>query len=346
MTRWSYLIGFGLLFALLFSGCASFIELKGKDYPASAKLNYEAGLKALGDENYEVAGNYFQLVKNKYSYSKYATVSELLISETYYRRDMFSEAITSFLIFIRNHPTHPCVPFAQFKIGESYFEQMPEDWWFMPPTHERDQKLTQDAMVSYERLINLEKARDYHFSSKFKPIKISTCDSRNYDQIRSMLYLSKKRVKTCMQRLIAREVYVAKFYLDKDKPMGAVMRLEAAVDEYPMVAEDLEFISLLAESYKQAHMYKRARATWRWVAQAHPTSTEASELDENLADLDEAEQDYIEDQKRRAEKRVPKEERWKKIREENNLQDLQPDPDPNDNDRIPLPDPQKMRRQF
>ena len=36
-----------------------------------------------------------------------------------------------------------------YRIGESYFEQIPSDWWFLPPSAEKDQASTRLAISAY-----------------------------------------------------------------------------------------------------------------------------------------------------------------------------------------------------
>ena len=323
---------------LLFAGCASFEELHGRDYPTSALLNYNEGLKYLDDENYEIAQKYFQLVKTKYAFSKYAAMAELRQADTIFRRDLYSEAVDSFKSFQRNHPNHACVAYAQYRIGEAYFEQITEDWWFMPPAYERDQKLTEKALKEHRRLVQLEKAKGYYFPPGFEPEKIEVCEDRDYLQQRSMIYLARERIDFNISRLVNREVFVAEFYLKNDKPVGAVVRMEGMFSDYPEAMADLELVLILARAYTEAHMYKRARATWRWIARNHPRSPEAREIGEALEDIDEAERRWILDRREEEAKTAKKREESEKVRIELGLQKLDPDPDPNADDKIPLVD--------
>ncbi len=330
------------LVAVWFAGCASFVELKGRDYPESASLNYQEGLRFMADENYEIAEKYFGLVKTKYAYSMYAPMSELLIADTYYRRDMFPEAIDNYRRFRRRHPTHPCNPYAQFRTGDAFLEQLPEDWWFMPPVYERDQVLTEKAVREYNRLIRMERAEDYYYPKTYRPETIGICEGRHYGQVRSMIYLSKKRTAETLRRLIDREVYAARYNLKNDSPRGAVWRLEGAFSKYPDTVRDRELVEMLAESYTEAHMYKRARAVWRWLAVVHPKHEKTAELDATLRAIDEHERDWKAEQAEKKEKNAPIEAERDRLRSELGLQKVDPDPDPDADAVIPLPDPSKL----
>ena len=136
-------------------GCTEFVELVGRDYQDSAKLNFEEGLRFLKKEDYEMAEKYFQLVKNKFSYSKLSKTAELLAADTKFKRDLYSEAIDAYKNFQRKHPNHGCLPYTQYMIAEAYYEQMPEDWWFMPPVYEKDLDLTEKALKEYGSLLDM-----------------------------------------------------------------------------------------------------------------------------------------------------------------------------------------------
>src|SRR3954466_6201761 len=89
------------------SGCATSEEAtKPVTYSMTAKQNYEKGLAELKDENYPEAQKYFQFVRSKFPFSKYAVLAELAIADTSFDRGNYTEAIDSYKQFMRLHPTH------------------------------------------------------------------------------------------------------------------------------------------------------------------------------------------------------------------------------------------------
>src|SRR4051794_13249624 len=92
---------------LLSSGCATGEDAtKPITYSLTAKQNYEKGLAELKDENYPEAQKYFQFVKQKYPFSKYAVLSELASADSQFQRGNYTEAIDAYKAFARLHPTH------------------------------------------------------------------------------------------------------------------------------------------------------------------------------------------------------------------------------------------------
>ena len=259
-----------LFLSLLLSGCATFEEIIGKDYQDSARLNFEEGVKYLKREEYELAEKYFQLVKNKYSFSELAKTSELMAADTKFKREQYLDAVDAYKNFQRKYPVHPCIPYSQYRISESYYEQMPEDWWFMPPVYEKDIEMTEKALREYKRLLNMEEAQDYYYPPDFRPEKITYCQQRQYLQIRAYIYAALSKKAYCMKRIIDRELYVANYYLDRKKPRGAIMRLERLFLDHPVTAESVELVEMLAKAYEEDHDMENAGRMWGFLAESHP----------------------------------------------------------------------------
>ena len=273
---------------VLASGCATFKELKGADYRDSAHLNFEEGMKYLHQEEYEVAEKYFQLVKDKFAFSMYAKTAELLIGDTLYMRDMHAEAIDAYKRFQRSHPDHACVPYTQFMVAEAYYDQIVEDWWFMPPVYEKDQETTEKALDEYRRLLYMMDAQNYKLPDDFKPARIVSCTGVDSEQERSYVMISREKIRFCLRRLVDREVYVADYYIKRDKPRGAVGRLEGAVKRFPAIADDLDILLKLAKAYEKADMYDKAGDIWKKLKELHPDAggVKGVDLDKKLKELE------------------------------------------------------------
>src|SRR5260370_14421917 len=91
-------------------GKASLREHKGS-YLESVKLNFEAGEEMLQKQEFDKAIAYFQFVRSKYPFSKYAALSDLKIAETKYAQKKWLDAASAYEIFIRLHPRHEEVPY-------------------------------------------------------------------------------------------------------------------------------------------------------------------------------------------------------------------------------------------
>lgn len=233
--------------------CASSDEAtKPITYSLTAKQNYEKGLAELKDENYPEAQKYFQFVKQKYPFSKYAVLAELAMADNQFARGNYTEAIDSYKTFARLHPTHEKVEdgYVAFKIGESYFKDMPDDFWLLPPSYEKDQSAVTDA------LRELDDFRKRYPDSQYM---------KKAEELR----------KQVLQRLVDHEVYVARFYLGGDHPKAAAMRLEGAIKRYPGSGREPELLVALGETYLHMNDPLRAKQTFQRVLAEHAGAQQA-----------------------------------------------------------------------
>lgn len=245
------------------SACAeSTSQQKTLSYADNAKLNYEKGLKELKDENFPEAIKYFAHVKNKYPFSRYATMSELKIADTFFQEEKFSEAADAYRFFIKFHPTHPQVTdgYASYRVCQSFVKQLPGDWFLIPPSHEKDQALVKQTAVELSAFL-----RVYPETKYVKEIE--------------------KLYRECLRRLIAHEMYVAKFYLDRDKPKGTIYRLEGVIREYPDAAVLPEVMLLLGRTYLETKEAQKAKQTLSSLIEKYPRDRHSRQARDLLKSL-------------------------------------------------------------
>jgi outer membrane protein assembly factor BamD len=246
-------LAFVSLLLVASADCATSEEAtKPITYSLTAKQNYEKGIAELKDENYPEAQKYFQFVKQKYPFSKFAVLAELAIADSHFERGNYTDAIDSYKAFARLHPTHEKVEdgYCAFRIGESYFKDMPDDIWILPPSYEKDQSAVSDAL----RELN-------DFAKKFPDSKY--------------LKKSEELRRQVQQRLVDHEVYVARFYLRGDHPKAAALRLETALRRYPGSGRDPELLLALGETYLHMGDPRRAKETFKRILDEFPTAPDA-----------------------------------------------------------------------
>ena len=222
-------------------------------YGDTARGNYEKGTRELKDENYPEALKYFSYVKSKFPFSGYATLAELRVADTYYAQDKFLEAIDAYKLFIKFHPTHPEVVngYAWYQICRGYVEQIPSDWFLVPPSHEKDQAATRDALRELATFLK-------------------TFPESPYQEKGRLLY------RKCLRKLADHELYVARFYLDRDKPKAAILRLETLLKRYPDAGADPEVMLLLGQTYLKPDQRGKARDTFASLVKKYPNDAYAA----------------------------------------------------------------------
>jgi outer membrane protein assembly factor BamD len=232
------------------------------EYSVSAQKNYDKGLKELERKDWVAASKYFGFIKSRFPYSKYAVLAELRLADAEFGAEQYVEAIDSYRLFIKFHPTHEMVAngYASFKIGEAYYKQLPGDFWMFPPSFEKDQSSTEDAVNELKSF--LDKYPESPYRAKAKEILVQVG-----------------------KRLADHEWYVARYYWDRGKPMGTVLRLRRLLERYRGVGYDEEALWLLGRAYVTVAMPDRARGVWTELVTKFPNSSHAGEARSALASL-------------------------------------------------------------
>jgi outer membrane protein assembly factor BamD len=234
-------------------GCATADEEgKGVTYSLTAKQNYEKGLEELKDENFAEATRYFSFVKQKFPFSRYAVLAELALADTQYARGSHQEAIDAYKTFARLHPTHEKVEdgYVAFKIADCYVQEMPGDWFLVPPAYEKDQTAVRDAFRELSDF--LDKYPDSKYVADVKKLR-----------------------REVVARLIEHEVYVARFYLDTGHPRAAVLRIEQAIRHYPESGREAELLLVLGQTHLEMGNPRRARETFQRVVKEYGQALQA-----------------------------------------------------------------------
>jgi outer membrane protein assembly factor BamD len=204
------------------------------------------------EENYAEAQRYFSFVKSKFPFSKYAVLSELALADLQYARGNYQEAIDAYKTFMRLHPTHEKVEegYVAYKICQCYTQEMPDDWFLLPPSAEKDQSAVRDAFRELS-----------DFVDKYP-------DSPHLEEARKLR-------REVVGRLIEHEVYVARFYLRTNRPKAAVLRLETAVRRFPESGREAELLLVLGETHLEMGNAARAKQTFERVVREFGSQTQA-----------------------------------------------------------------------
>jgi len=239
-----------LLAALALTACTTnFAFTRTVSYKNSAEANYQKGINEMKDEGFPEALKYFVYVKNKFPFSRYATLAELRIGDTYFAMEKYLDAIDAYKQFQKFHPTHPEVVngYAAYRICKGYIRQIPSDWFFVPPSHEKDQSATHDAL------------RELKYFLKTYP------KSKHREK-------AEKLYQQCLKGIADHELYVARFYLERDKPQATILRLETVVERYPDAGMTAEVMLMLGKTYLKLKQQDKAKETFSLMVSKHPDS--------------------------------------------------------------------------
>lgn len=232
------------------------------EYAVSAERNYEKGMKALDANEWLAASKYFQYIRTRAQYSRFAVLAEVRLADAQFGAEAYIEAIEGYRVFAQLHPTHELVVngYVAFRIGEAYAKQLSDESWIFPPSHEKDQGAVEDASEELSRFLKT------YPTSPFVP-------------------RAKTIIASVAKRLADHEWYVARYYWDRDHPMGTVLRLRRLIDQLPGLGYDEEAHWLLGRAYVAVKMPDRARTIWTELVQKFPNHKRAADAKDALATM-------------------------------------------------------------
>jgi len=158
------------------------------------------------DERYEEAIRRYTDVKNKFPYSNFATKAELAIADVYFKQESYPEAQVSYQGFRELHPSHPQVDYVMFRIGLSYYNQLPSSL-------DRDLTVANNVLTSFDDLM--------------KRFPNSTYVNEAAD----------KKLET-LKMLAGKEDYIASFYFKREMFDSALPRYEGIIAKYQKLGFD------------------------------------------------------------------------------------------------------------
>jgi len=142
----------------------------------------------------------------------------------------------------------------------SNYEQIPSEWLLSPPAYERDQHYAHETLTLLRRFL-----LDYP-------------DDQLAGRARRMAV-------EVTHLLAAHEMYVARFYYDRDHPMAAAGRLRTLLRSYPGSGFESEALYLLGETYLRLSDSSRARRAFRELVKRYPNAEQAGDARDQLSGL-------------------------------------------------------------
>lgn len=102
------------------SGCSS-ADIDEND-PAALTKDAEEDIES---SRYILALEKLQKIKNQHPYSKQATDAQLRIGDVYFLQENYAEAAATYEAFRDLHPKHPRLPYAAYRVGLSFYSDLP-----------------------------------------------------------------------------------------------------------------------------------------------------------------------------------------------------------------------------
>ncbi|HSP77851.1 MAG TPA: outer membrane protein assembly factor BamD [Myxococcaceae bacterium] len=234
------------------AGCASLSSSQGgePDYASEAESNLRLGDEAYARRDFIQAAQYYEHVRTKFPYLEVANEAELKLADVAFEQEQFPEAREKFQTFIKLHPTHAKVDYAAYRSALSHFEDIPSDFFLLPPSTEKDQTEVQAALRALNAFL------------------LQYPDSAHAPE-------AKEKVEQVRARLAAHELYVASFYARRERWKAVVQRLEGLLERYPGTRLEEQALFELHEAYLKLEDAESARKTLQRVLERLPESDAA-----------------------------------------------------------------------
>lgn len=201
-------------------------------------------------ERYEEAIRRYTEVKNKFPYSNFATKAELALADVYYKQESYAEAQVAYQMFKDLHPTSPQADYVQFRLGMSYFNQLPS-------SIDRDLSLANDAILNLTDLIKKFPNSQYQGEAKEKRSAV-------------------------IKMLAEKEEYIADFYYKREIYDSALGRYEGLYNNYKGLGFEAKAMSRIVISAKKIGDDPKAKKYLALLEKNFPDSSELKDAKKEM----------------------------------------------------------------
>ncbi len=205
------------LAAALLAGCSLF--KKNDDYipDSPPDMLYNEGLYLLNTKgDYKAAAAKFDEVDRQDPYSDWARKALLMAAYAYYQAEQYDECVNSAKRYITLHPASPDAAYAQYLIGESFYDQIVDV--------SRDQERATKAIDALQEVVRKYPHSEYAIAAQ-------------------------KKIDMARDQLAGKEMDIGRFYLKQRDFVGAINRFKVVVTQYQTTRHVEEALERLSEAY-------------------------------------------------------------------------------------------------
>ena len=188
--------------------------------------SYNEGLKALEDGDVILAARKFSESEMLYPQSDWAPKSSLMSAYAYYSQDYYEESITELNRFLKIYPNYPDLSYAHYLLGVNYYESIANE--------KKDLKPLVMAKDKFNFIIKTYPQSDFAFDSKFKLNLINDI-------------------------LASKEMYIGRYYMDKEKWISAMNRFKFVIKEHDTTVYVEEALHRLVEIHYKIGLDEEAK---------------------------------------------------------------------------------------
>ena len=212
---------FLLIFFVLLVSCSQKSEeivtkIESKDLDEQMIDAYKEGLEALEKGDVLFATKKFNEAELLYPQSDWAPKSSLMAAYAYWTQNYFSNSVNELKRFIKLYPKHKNLDYAYYLLAMNYYDSIIDE--------KKDLRPLIRAKEYFNFVIKNYPETDYALDAKYKLELID-------------------------EMLAAKEMYVARHYIKKEKWIAAINRLKLIISKYDTSVYVEEALHRLVEVY-------------------------------------------------------------------------------------------------
>ena len=208
------------------------------DEPAD-KL-YNEGLYLLNDKkDAKAAAKKFEEVDRQHPYSEWARKALIMSSYAYYTGGQYDDSVNAAKRYVTLHPGSPDAAYAQYLIGSSYFDEIPDIT--------RDQARTEKALSALDEVSRKYPNTEYAVSAK-------------------------KKIEVARDQLAGKEMMIGRWYMQRKDFTGAINRFKVVVTQYQTTRHVEEALMRLTEAYMSLGIVQEAQTAAAVLGHNFPDS--------------------------------------------------------------------------
>ena len=220
---------FLILFTILIFSCSQkqtqVTKVEGSSLEQQMIEAYNAGVKALDEGDVLFATKKFNEAELIYPQSDWAPRSSLMAAYSYWSQGYYNNSINELKRFLKVYPKNKKIDYAYYLLAMNYYDSIVDE--------KKDLRPLEEAKKYFTLLVNEYPKTNYALDGKYK-------------------------LELIQDMLAAKEMYIARHYIKKEKWIAAINRLKIVVNKYDTTIYVEEALHRLVEIYYKIGLEQEA----------------------------------------------------------------------------------------